>query len=147
MNKFVINFLSAMTITISMADYKITIGQGIPKESIQFVSRTPIEPEIPIEPEPPKVAECMPFNYNSKNYSYWQDNATTPTKDPYYGSVVYWDGIHVFTSKKYGTIQPKVTNFEVDGYRYYTDGKLGHTLNFSNTSYKAYLYGICRIPL
>lgn len=53
-----------MTITISMADYKITIGQGIPKESIQFVSRTPIEPEIPVEPEPPKVAECMPFNYN-----------------------------------------------------------------------------------
>jgi hypothetical protein len=63
MKKTIIMLLSAMTITTAMADYTVTIGQGLPKESIKFVDRTPPEPELP--PEPPKVPECAPFNYSS----------------------------------------------------------------------------------
>jgi hypothetical protein len=136
--------LSAMTITTAMADYKVTIGQGLPKESIKFVDRTPPEPELP--PEPPKVPECAPFNYSS-SYSFWQDDASNPTSDPYYGSMVYWKGVRVAQSPAFGTIKPKVTSFEAGGYRYYSDGKLGQSFNYSNTSYSGYFYGICRVPL
>jgi hypothetical protein len=142
MKKTIIMLLSAMTITTSMADYKVTIGQ-LPKESIQFVDRTPPEPELP--PEPPKVPECAPFNYGS-SYSFWQDDAATPTSDPYYGSMVYWKGTRI-AQNAMGTYQPKVNNFEAGGYRYYSDGKLGQSFKYSNTSYSGYFYGICRVPL
>jgi hypothetical protein len=143
MKKTMIMLLSAMTMTTAMADYRVTIGQGIPKESIRFVDKTPPKPELP--PEPPKVPECAPFNYGG-SYSFWQDDAATPTSDPYYGSMVYWKGTRV-AQNAMGTYQPKVNNFEAGGYRYYSDGKLGQSLKYSNTSYSGYFYGICRVPL
>lgn len=143
MKKTMIMLLSAMTMTTAMANYTITIGQGLPKEAIQFVDRTPPEPELP--PEPPKVPECAPFNYGS-SYSFWQDDAATPTSDPNYGSMVYWKGARI-AQNAMGTYQPKVNNFEAGGYRYYSDGKLGQSFKYSNTSYSGYFYGICRVPL
>lgn len=70
MQKLIILLLSVMTMNTAMANYTVTIGQGLPKESIKFVNNTPSEPEVP--PEPPKVPECAPFNY-SNSYSFWQD--------------------------------------------------------------------------
>jgi len=144
MQKLIILLLSMMTMSTAMASYTVVIGQGLPQESIKFVDNTPPEPEVP--PEPPKVPECVPFNYSS-SYSFWQDDAATPSSDPYYGSIVYWKGVRIAQTPSYGNIKPKVTNFEVDGYRYYSDGKLGNTINYSNVSYKGYFYGICRVPL
>ena len=143
MQKLIILLLSGMTMSTAMASYTVTIGQGLPQESIKFVNNTPPEPEVP--PEPPKVPECVPFNYGS-SYSYWEDDAATPTSDPYYGSMVYWKGTRV-AQNAIGTWQAKVTSFTADGYRYYSDGKLGNTINYSNVSYKGYFYGICRVPL
>lgn len=80
MKKSLIMLLSAMTISTAMADYTVTIGQGLPKESIKFVGNTPVEPELP--PEPPKVPECANFNY-SNNYTFFQNYGDTESSDPY----------------------------------------------------------------
>lgn len=143
MKKSLIMLLSAMTMNTAMADYTVTIGHGLPTESIQFVDKTPAEPELP--PEPPKVPECANFNY-SNNYTFFQNYGDTESSDPYYGSILYWNGVRV-TSNSVGTRQPKVVSFDVGGYRYTSDGKLGLQKNYSNVSYKGFYYGICRVPL
>lgn len=44
MQKLIILLLSVMTMNTAMANYTVTIGQGLPKESIKFVNNTPSEP-------------------------------------------------------------------------------------------------------
>lgn len=72
MKKIIIITLSFLMMGISVAEYNVVIGKGLPQESIKFVTNTPVEPEVPPEPPQPECKYDYPNNYwlNGRNNAY-----------------------------------------------------------------------------
>jgi hypothetical protein len=65
--------MSLVMISFSFADYSVVIGKGLPKESINFVDRTPPPPPPPPEPELPPQPVCK-YSYPT---DYWLNGRNT----------------------------------------------------------------------
>jgi hypothetical protein len=117
MKKILLITTSLLMMSISFANYSVVIGNGMPKESIKFVDRTPPETEVPPiipdpepepEPEPPK--QVCNYSYPS---TFWEGgrNSSNPT-----GTVVS-NRVYIYSGNNYNLMEIVVGNIK------YTRGK------------------------
>jgi hypothetical protein len=123
MKKILLITTSLLMMGISLANYTVVIGNGMPKESIKFVDRTTPtptpEPEVPPiipdpkpepepEPEPPK--QVCNFSYPT---TFWEGgrNSSNPT-----GTVVS-NRVYIYSGNNYNLMEIIVGNIK------YTRGK------------------------
>jgi len=117
MKKIIVITASLLLTTFSFAEYNVVIGKGLPQESIKFVTQTttPVEPEIPPEPE---CKYDYPNNYwlNGRNTAYGIVHILDNKVQVYNGKDIYVT-THIIGNYKY-TRGDFIRNFG-DYARYY----------------------------
>jgi hypothetical protein len=110
MKKILLITTSLLMMGISLANYTVVIGNGMPKESITFVDRTtpevpPIIPDPKPEPEPEPPKQVCNYSYPT---TFWEGgrNSSNPT-----GTVVS-NRVYIYTGNNYNLMEIVVGNIK-----------------------------------
>ena len=124
MKKIFLITISLVMISFSFADYSVVIGKGLPKESINFVDKTPPAPELP--PEPPKPV-CK-YNYPT---DYWLNGRNTA-----------YSIVHVVDNNVYVHNGSNIymTSLTVGGFKYTRGDFIGNFGDYAR-------YNICKVAI